>query len=264
MPQTFSRDEINAILKEAAQQQHEAATAPEPAEEGLTLDELQEVARASGIDPRFVQQAASKRMTRTGRTAKQVTTSMTAPRHYSERIVPARIDPAKFDILFDHIREVLGIEHEIGRSYARTDQLTWSKGEAWQVQVKPEANRTTLEVSGTQSGVRGLFYTLGTFMGLLFAIIPNVLLESGALGGILGLVLLVGTIAAFGTLWSQHARKWHTRMYALEERLAGVILEEGTAASATTTVRDAALLDGEETESEAEAQRQETRQRTRG
>ncbi|MEM6647593.1 MAG: hypothetical protein AAF730_15210 [Bacteroidota bacterium] len=263
MSQTFSRDEINAILKEAAQQQHEAATAPEPAEEGLTLGELQEVARASGIDPRFVQQAASKRMTRTGRSAKQPTTGMTAPRHYSERIVSARIDPAQFDILFDHIREVVGIEHEIGRSYARTDQLTWSKGEAWQVEVKPEADHTTLAVRGTQSGVRGLFYTIGTFLGLLFAIVPNVLLESGALGGILGLVLLVGTIAAFGTLWGQHARKWHTRMYALEERLASVILEEGITASATTTAHDAPLLDVEAAEGDAEAQRQ-TQQRMRG
>jgi len=267
MSQTFSRDEINAILKEAAQQQHEATTAPEPAEEGLTLGELQEAARASGIDPRFVQQAASKRMTRTGHPAKPVTTGMTSTRHYSERIVPARIDPAKFDILFDHIREVVGIEHEIGRSYARTDQLTWSKGPAWNVEVKPEAGQTTVEISGSQGGVRGLFYALGAFLGIVLgiivSIIPGLLTGSGVIGAALWLLVFLGSLVASGMLWGQHARKWHTRMYTLEERLAGVILEEGTTAPATTTVHDAPLLDVEAAEGDAEAQRRQTGQRTR-
>ncbi|GAB5519440.1 MAG: hypothetical protein RhofKO_16910 [Rhodothermales bacterium] len=261
MSQTFSRDEINAILKEAAQQQH--AAAPEPAEQGLTLEELQEVARASGIDPRFVQQAASKRMTRTGRAAPKATTGMTSPKHYSERIVPAGFDPAKFPLLFDHIREVLGIEHEIGRSYARTDQLTWSKGPAWNVEVKPKAGQTTVEIKGSQGGVRGLLYGIGGVLGLILALIPNILLESGALGGIMGLVLLIGSIAAFGALWAQHARKWHGRMNTLENRLAEVILEEGTTASATTSVQDAPMLDVEDAESETEAPQQ-TRQRMWG
>lgn len=55
---TYQKEEIQQVLKRAVELQ--AASSSEESEVGLTLEELEQVARASGVDPIYVRQAAAE------------------------------------------------------------------------------------------------------------------------------------------------------------------------------------------------------------
>ena len=82
---TYDEKQIRALIERAAELQAQENASDGP---GLSLAELEEVARASGIDPKYIRAAAAER----GRMGTVRSTKPSATHIYAERIVDGELD----------------------------------------------------------------------------------------------------------------------------------------------------------------------------
>ena len=111
----YDPDEIRALLARAANLQ---ATERTPDGEGLTIDELKEVARESGIDPRYIELASTEGQLRTK-------THWGMPSRVSrERWVEGALDEKTWKTMTKRFTRQFGV----GKGSFNTDEGTWESG----------------------------------------------------------------------------------------------------------------------------------------
>lgn len=94
---SFSPEEVQALIRRAAQLQAAEARGEGP---GLSLDELETVAREAGLDPRHVRAAASEL-----RTAPQARPAEASTTHvYAERFVPGTLSDEAVETVVAELR----------------------------------------------------------------------------------------------------------------------------------------------------------------
>jgi hypothetical protein len=223
VPRRYSEKEVGRILRRATEIQRAEPTARSPA--GLTLGELEEVAKEAGIDPGYLRRAAAE-LEVGGESPAWRLLAGAPPGFVLERIVPGELPQSAFETLVPLMQS-----GTIGQGNASSvgKTLTWSSRSdsntsSQQVLVSSRDGETLIRVEERLGGFAG-----GIFGGLLGGVGGGVGIGAGgALGGALGsvalavvfpLVIISSSYVAARSIFSAHVRKRRRRMQELLDRL---------------------------------------------
>ncbi len=259
----FSDKEISALLKRASELQHKEA--PETTTTGLSIDELRQVAEETGIDPRFVEQAAAEMAT--GAADAEGFHWLGGPTSVMlERIVEGELSVAQQEDVMEAIRQAF---HHVGTASTVGNTLEWTyQGRRRQAQVRVTSH-------GGHTRLR-VFTKYPMQAAPLFAISASLAILVGALvaapiGGVGGAFALIAVVLAailvarfaFGAIGRQQKDRSRVLLDKLEKIIAETPAKKPVRETPATGRLDVSALD-EEAESESESARQASRQRTRG
>lgn len=162
----FNEKEVAQIIKRASELQQEEA--PTDSANGMSLTELEQVAREAGLDPALVRRAATDLDTRI--TDQSPSRFIGAPTRLTlERTIPGEIPTDEYETLVLEMNRVLGLVGSAsthGRTLQRTAQGVDRRrvsSRMVQITITPRHGRTTIRIEeplGTLAG--GLF---GGLMG---------------------------------------------------------------------------------------------------
>lgn len=230
IPRRFSDKEVAKILRRATEIQRAEPSARDP--EGLTAQELEDVAREAGIDPLFLRQAAAE--LEVGGSSDIWTKLAGAPAGFVlERIVPGEVPESMFEELVP-IMQTATIGQGTASAVGKT--LTWtsrsdSNSSSQQILIAYRDGETTVRIEERMTGFAG-----GLFGGLLGGVGGGLGIGAGgALGGALGSVALAfviptvvigGAYAAARAIWVAEVKKRRRRMQDLLDRLVERIEDE--------------------------------------
>lgn len=220
----FGDDDISRILQKAAELQERAASLSHEPGRGLTLDELRQVAAEAGIDPRFVDLAASG----VGGDVESRESALAGGPvqwHY-QTSVPGEIDDGDRERILHSLRTLLGrkgdLEHVFGR-------MEWTFDDGLGpviVGISSREGMTEIDVSSTRTGEAGLLHGLGIPFGAmgLVGILTSTLGVSGP-SAVLPLLALsaAGMYGAIRVGWGLRARFWERRLQQVVSRLTNIV-----------------------------------------
>ena len=189
----YTDNEVALILRRAVELGGE--TGP-PRPEGLSLAEIQQVAREVGIDPVTVVRAATALPTRK---RDRLAAILGGPMHYRlDATTPRRASDADLGRILQSIRRAAGRQ---GRATQVLDSVEWRtsgerEGSQLFVTVTTGDDGTTIEVTGDRQSTAVLLYLLSGMPAMIVSLIVGVNLEAGwaavgAIAGIVGGVLLL-------------------------------------------------------------------------
>ena len=219
----FGDDDIRRIIQTAAELQERSSLVSHDGG-GLTLDELRQVAREVGIDPRFIDLAASHVDAPIERTENVAAGGPT--RWHFRTSVPGVIPEGDLDRILQAIRSTLQQKGEVAEVWGRVE---WSHDEVGPtiVGVSSRDGATEIDVSSVKSQEAGLIHGLMVPFGGIFG--------GAALGGLLGftgtsvlplIVAMSGVSYVAARLgWKARSAWWERRLRRLVERLAAVAQE---------------------------------------
>ncbi len=244
----YSDQETSAILKRAGEMQ--ATQSPEETH-GLSLDELQQIAKEVGLDPNFVAAAAAE-LENAGIESKSTGLLGAATSMYIERVIPDEIDDAQMPEVAAKIGAAFGI---VGRSGQVGKSLEWTHSSErmhMQVTVLPQNGQTKVRVVGKYPRVAmGYFLPLLIMGGMWSWVIP---LGMGApawgafVAGFLGLTIAY-MASRFG--FSRYVRKKERAAEKLMRDLEGMA-DSSEPASTQTSTHQKLNIDLPESEAEPE------------
>lgn len=181
----FNDREVTQIIKRASELQEQEAPA-DAGTAGMSLAELEQVAREAGLDPALVRRAAADVDRRI--TDQAPSRFLGAPTTLRlERTIEGEVPADEYEaMVFDiqRIVGVVGIASNLGRSLQWTSSSSGrprSNVPAVQVVVSPRSGRTAIRVEEPLGNIAG-----GLFGGLM-----------GGVGGGLGIPLMAAGLAAF-------------------------------------------------------------------
>ena len=179
----YNEKEVALVIKRAAELQSDASERGESASEGLSLGELEQVAREAGIDPALVRQAAQDLDTR--HNTSEPSRFLGAPSVISiERTIRGEVSADEYEAIVHELRRTFndnGIVSTLGKSLAWTSspQMYGRHASRQQidVSVSPRNGNTVIRADQSLRGVAG-----GLFGGIV----------GGAGGGSAGISMAVG------------------------------------------------------------------------
>jgi hypothetical protein len=245
----FNEKEVAHIIKRASELQQDEAPAESSA--GMSLAELEQVAREAGLDPALVRRAATDLDTRVS--DQRPSGFIGAPTSLRlERTIDGEVSPEEYESIVLEIQRELG---GVGSASTFGRSLQWTMNSVdrrrvstrtVQVTVTPRNGRTTIRIEeplGQLAG--GLFGGLmggiggglsGVSMGIGMGVFHSAFVATGLIGGLVaGSYLLARTI--YGRMFTSRG----VRLQALMSRVASHI--------AATAVRPDALGRPDETPS---------------
>lgn len=211
----YSDQEISAILKRAGEMQ--ATQSPEESH-GLSLDELQQIAKEVGLDPRIVAAAAAE-LEHSGVESKASGLLGAPTSMYIERVLPGEIDDAMMPEVAAKIGKAFGM---VGRSGQVGRSLEWTHGSEQmhlQVTVTPQNGQTKVRVIGKYPKVALVIFAPLMIMGSMWSwVIP---LGLGAPAAVVIALGLVGLMLCY-----MGARFGFSRFVRKKERAAETLMRE--------------------------------------
>jgi hypothetical protein len=223
----FNEKEVAQIIKRASELQQDEA--PAESSTGMSLAELEQVAREAGLDPTLVRRAATDLDTRV--TDKRPSGFIGAPTSLSlERTIDGELPVDEYETLVLEIQRELGVgtASTLGRSLQWTmrgvDRRRISTRTV-QVTVTPRNGRTTIRIEeplGQMAG--GLFGglmgglgggTSGISMGIGMGVFHSALIATGLIGG-----MIAGSYLLARTVYGRMVRSRGEQLQALMSRLA--------------------------------------------
>jgi hypothetical protein len=238
---TYNEEEVVRILQRAA-----GSSARQPAARPtLTLDEIESIARESGIDVSLIRRAAGALEAPDERSWANALAG--APvRRVVERVVDGEINTEHHEALVMLVRSLLagsGMPSAPGWGMPPTVAAVgrslivagWASGGLLEVQIAPRKGRTFIRIESNSAPLAG-----GLFGGIIGGVggglgsnvgwmLPN-LLHWPVVAGIAGAASVV--LGAYGlarSMFSRRARSLHRRMDQLAERLSAEVSELTTA-----------------------------------
>ncbi|HEX3158709.1 MAG TPA: hypothetical protein VHQ45_09335 [Gemmatimonadaceae bacterium] len=239
----YSDDEVALIIRRASELQQADAAAREPGS-GLSLTELEEVAREAGLDPALVRRAAADVESR--QPASVASRFLGAPtRIQIERTVEGELPPVAFEMLVDEMRRTLG---ETGQTSVLGRTLAWNITPATHrhaqtrrvhVSVVSRAGLTTIRVEESLTALStGLFGGLvggmgggsgGIAVGVGLGVFGSALTGAG-----LWMASVLGAYSLARGIFARKSRGRAAELGAMADRLATI---------ATDAVQDARVGD---------------------
>lgn len=228
----YSEEEFALILKKASEIQESSREVPGThGGRGLSLEEIQTIAREVGIEPEAVSRAAGLLGAHAWDEKKGMAAAIFGgPGTYHLGLeVPGRLAPEEYGRILEVIRRVMEHQGEASEVMGGLEWKTVGELSAVSVNISPRGESTSIQVVGDRGGAGAVTF--------VFPVAGSAILM-GALGGILapesatGIVALVGGCLGSGylfarTLWASSAKKFHRRLTALMETLTGAV--EGAA-----------------------------------
>ncbi len=221
----FGDEETQRILQTAAELQARSPAASSDGPRGLTLEELRQIAEEAGIDPRFVDLAASNEDAPVDRKASALAGG--AYQWHFHSSLDGEIRDADRDRLVQSIRSVMGQKGDLAEVFGR---LEWSHDDGGGpviIGISVRDGKTEIDVSAVKQTEVGLVHAIGIPFGGLFG--------GGAVAGMLGLAG-AGTlplIAAMGGLtygatrlgWKLRSQWWERRLRKVIDRVSSIVQE---------------------------------------
>ena len=227
----FTDREAALVLRTAAELQERDGSHAAAGARGLSLAQLEQVAREAGIDPAMVRHAVA----RLDESAVRRGGCLGAPTEVVvERTVDGEVDPAQFEALLDALRRAtgkLGEPNVVGRLFGWKGHIRGAKAE---VAVSPANGRTTVRVRiDLEELAVGHFMLKGMLGGVGGGLIAGAIGATmlGPFGAILGPAMLGGSYA-----W---ARRGFGGGAAAYRRHAAEVAEAVAAAVSAAAARDA-------------------------
>lgn len=222
----FSEQEVALIIKRASELQEDDV--PSESATGMSLIELEQIAREAGLDPALVRRAATDLDTRaTDQPTSPLIGSPTSVR--VERTVDGELSADEFEAIVLAIQSELG---EVGTPATLGRTLQWTSSQmgrphssrSVQVSVTPRNGRTTIRIEeklGALAG--GLFGGLvgglgggmsGAAMGIGLGVFQSGLVTAGIMTGLLG-----GSYVLARAVFSRMSRSRGAQLQTLMSRL---------------------------------------------
>lgn len=216
----YSDEEVALILRKAAQL--DTGSAGSEAGDGLSLTEIERIAREVGIAPDVVARAAAALRTEAPSTAARIFGGPTdfAAEHEARGEVPRE----HYGDVVEVIRRVMG---KPGRTSEVLDGLEWkSWGDTTQVTVvvRPTAGRTRVQILADRGGSAIIAYLVPSVGALLGGVITGAILEPTVGPGL----LIIGTAASAGflgarTIWAAATRRFRRKFASLVDAVTGEV-----------------------------------------
>lgn len=215
----YTDEEVAGLIRRALQLQdssREVGTGPSG---GLTLAEIRQVAAEVGIDPRFIELAASEE---SGQEEPAPSVLAGAPYRWRfRRSLPGEVPEEERARILQAIREVMGAKGEVTDLYGR---MEWSHDDSLGpviVGVDSRDGSTEVDVSASRGGEVGLWHGLtGPFAAVLTAAVMKG--SFGVEGGeALAAAVVAGGLGYLGsrTFWKYQSARWSRRLRRLAERV---------------------------------------------
>ena len=208
----YGDHEMALILKVAAELETR-----DPAGEGRSLAEFQEIAAEAGIDPQLVVEAARALA---AERSQRSSLTLGAPTSYQlRRTVAGQLPEDELGELVRVIRDVMGRE---GKVTDVLDSVEW-RGTDWaggvtHVQITPKQGQTRISISGRYGNPAGFTYLWSGVIAMIASVIVGTelqaafLVEAAAIAGVWGAAYVGGRFA-----WQRMARGIQKRLSALAE-----------------------------------------------
>lgn len=207
----YSEREIGAILKRATELQDDRERTTGITPEGLTLDEIEQIAHEVGVDADLVRLAATE-MIYTGTPEKRWYFLGGPLKTEEHALVPTHPTDEDLDEMVVAIREHLG---QKGSFEKLNGALTWTspeRGDQVEISVVPEGEQTRIQGKQFFLGIAMLFFFLPLFFMLVIG--SAYLAEEVGMPMLLEMALLIGAmLTVFGLgrvgfkFWTRQQRK---------------------------------------------------------
>lgn len=216
----YTDDEVPLILRRAGELGGE--TGPSRSE-GLSLAEIQQVAREVGIDPATVARAAANLPTRE---RDRLAAILGGPMHYFLDVtLPRRASDADLGRIVQSIRRAAGRQ---GRATRVLDSVDWRtsgerEGSQLFVTVTTGEDGTTIEVTGDRQSTAVLVYLIPGVAGMIVSLVIGASLEAawaagGAIAGVFG-----GAFLLSRTIWSRTGRGFARKLERIRDAAAQAV-----------------------------------------
>jgi hypothetical protein len=220
----YSDHEFALVLRKVSELQRDRPGAMAKGE-GLTLEEMQQIAAEAGLDPQLVAQAVALLPAHGPSLAARIFGGPSKFRMV--RSVPGHVEEEELGRFVETIRDVLEQQGEARQLLGALEWSTTTNPTRVSVNVSPREDETRLEVVADRGGTAFLSYFGSLFVGLIAA---------SAVGGGLGLESVAGVAGAFlsgigitlatgRTIFKAGSRKWSETVPRLLDALAGTARE---------------------------------------
>jgi hypothetical protein len=226
----YSEEEFALILRKASEiQESTGEGSGRRGAAGLTLEEIQSIAREAGIDPQAVSRAAALLGSLKWEERKGLAAAIfggPGTYHLSFEI-PGRLPPEEYRRVIELIRKTLEHQGEASEVLGGVEWKTVGELSAVNVNISPQGESTSIQIVGDRGPAGGMTF--------IFPIAGSAIL-AGALGGTLqpdtalGIGALVGGLLGGGflfarTLWISSGKKFHRRLARLMDSLSGAVAQ---------------------------------------
>jgi hypothetical protein len=234
LPRRYTDEEVALILRKAAQ--FDAGSAAPEAGDGLSLAEIERIAREVGIAPDMVARAAALLGTDAPSMAAKI---FGGPANFrAEHEASGEIPRERYGDVVEVIRRVLD---RPGRTSEVLGSLEWkSVGETTQVTVvvRPTAGRTRVQVLADRGGSAVLAYLAPGFGAILGGLITGATFEPGLAGGLLIMGTAVGAgFLAARTIWAAATRRFRRKFASLTDAVTAEVERQAAPLEAQTPRR---------------------------
>lgn len=217
MPRRYSEEEAQRIFARVAEREREAASS---SASGLSLAELEEAARAAGLDPALVASAAAELDAAPHKERTAAGAPVEVVRH---RLVPGALGDDGWAQMVGTVRREFGepgTAGQIGRLREWTSIGGRSNNEVvTRLTAEPTAGGTRVTLSRSVRQV-ALGFTIATTVQLALAVIFGVIAATGVEPDLwIATAILVGLGTVFGLGVQVGTRAWHRRDSARFDRL---------------------------------------------
>ncbi|MEO8563478.1 MAG: hypothetical protein ABI601_15470 [bacterium] len=248
----FSEKEVAHIIKRASELQQEEA--PAESTNGMSLAELEQVAREAGLDPALVRRAATDLDTRI--TDRKPSAFIGAPTMLNlERTIEGELPADEFEPMVHEIHRALGL---IGTATTLGRSLQWTASGADRrrestrsvlVTVTPRNGRTTISIEEPLGGLAaglfgGLMGPLGIALGAPAVGIGIGAFHSGSVVVALLASVVSGSYLLARTIYGRIARGRGEALQELMSRLVEHVSATAVVAPAFDRPADRGLLEG--------------------
>lgn len=234
LPRRYSEEEVAAFLERATELQR--AGSDGKVGEGLTLEELEEIAAEAGIPPRYVRRAAAELDSTTSSTGNLWSKIAGASLTLSfERTVEAEIEPDDLGELVPHIEgESLGQESAgvVGRTLTFTSRSELTNA-SQQVSVTTGRGKTVVRAEERLGWLAAALHGsiiggVGGGAGIGGGVALGTALGSGALAVAIPVVAVGGSYAAARWIYAFKVASRRKRLATLVDRLAASVERLGS------------------------------------
>ena len=220
----YTDREVAQILRRAVALQEKQGTGPG---RGLSLEEMKDVAREVGVDPRFVVEAAEA-LVRAGPPGGN--SLLGGPIHLQAvQVVTEPFSTGQMQAVIDEIRRITG-RH--GRASQVADAIEWHGKDqlgSTSVSVSRVGQETRVRVIANRSDAAAVLYTLGAIGAVIGAGAAGAAVSP--LGAAVVAPTVIGVLGAswlsLRTFWSRYARRWDERIRSTLGSVVHVLRETG-------------------------------------
>lgn len=215
----YTDEEVAGLIRRALQLQDASGDAVAAPPGGLTLAEVRQVAVEVGIDPRFIEMAASEAP---GQEEPAPMVLAGAPYQWRFRwSLPGEVPEEGRVQILQAIRQVMDVKGEVGDVYGR---MEWSHDDGLGpviVGIGSREGTTEVEVYARRASEVGLWHGLATPLAAILGM--AVMKGSFDVSGLpaLGVGVVTGGLGYLGsrTFWRFQSKRWSRRLRRLVERV---------------------------------------------